>query len=90
MRNKILSSHAGPLVAVILNLLMAYCIYFIARVAYLLENYSFFKQGLDWQGMVAAFQGGVVFDSSAIMYTLALYILLMLLPLHCKENGTYH
>ena len=90
MRNKILSSHAGPLVAVILNLLMAYCIYFIARVAYLLENYSFFKQGLDWQGMVTAFQGGVVFDSSAIMYTLALYILLMLLPLHCKENGTYH
>ena len=90
MRNKILSSHAGPLVAVILNLLMAYCIYFIARVAYLLENYSFFKQGLDWQGIVTAFQGGVVFDSSAIMYTLALYILLMLLPLHCKENGTYH
>ena len=42
MKNKILSSHAGPLVAVILNLLMAYCIYFIARVAYLLENYSFF------------------------------------------------
>lgn len=90
MKNKILASHFGPLVAVVANLIIAYAVYFIARIAYLLENYSIFKQGLDWQGLVDAFKGGMTFDSSAIMYTLALYILLMLLPLHSKENSSYH
>lgn len=90
MKNKILSSSCGPLVAVVLNLFIAYGAYFIARVAYLLENYSIFMQGLDKQGLVDAFKGGLMFDSSAIMYTLVLYIVLMLFPLHFKENKTWH
>lgn len=90
LKNKILSSHFGPLVAVVCNLLMAYVVYSIARVAYLLENYSIFKQGLDTNGLIAAFKGGIMFDTSAIMYTLALYIAMMLLPLHLKERHTYH
>ena len=31
-----------------------------------------------------------MFDSSAIMYTCSLYIAMMILPLHLKENRTYH
>lgn len=89
-KNKILSSYLGPVVAVLINLLIAYAVYFIARVVYLLENYNIFKQGLDGQGLIDAFKGGFMFDSSAIMYTMVLFILLMLLPLHSKENRTYH
>ena len=90
MRDKILASRFAPLVAVVCNLVMAYVVYFVARVVYLLENYSIFRQGLDASGLVAAFQGGLVFDSSAIMYTCSLYVLMMLLPLHIKEQPGYH
>ena len=90
MKNKILKSPFAPIVAVVLNLLMAYAVYFVARVAYYLENHSIFSQGLDASGLASAFQGGFMFDSSAIMYTCALYILMMLLPLHLKERPGYH
>ena len=90
MKNKILSSRFATLLALVLNLLMAYVIYFVARVVYLLENYSIFTQGLDSQGMQNVFQGGFMFDSSAIMYTCSLYIIMMLLPLHLKERPGYH
>ena len=39
-RHKILSSRFAPLVALVANLFMAYVVYFLARVVYLLENYS--------------------------------------------------
>jgi phosphoglycerol transferase MdoB-like AlkP superfamily enzyme len=87
---KFLASRFAPLVAVVCNLLMAYVLYFVARVVYLLENYSIFKQGLDTSGIVSAFKGGMMFDSSAIMYTCSLYIAMIILPLHHKENSTYH
>ncbi len=90
MKRKILTSPFAPLVAVVCNLFIAYVVYFIARVAYLLENYSIFSQGLDAGGLMTAFKGGVMFDSSAIMYTCVLYIVLMLLPLHLKERLGYH
>ena len=87
---KFLTSRYAPLVAVVCNLFMAYVLYFVARVVYLLENYSIFKQGLDSSGLASAFKGGMMFDSSAIMYTCSLYIAMMILPLHLKENRTYH
>ena len=90
MKNKILTSRFATLVALALNLIMAYIIYFIARVAYLLENYSIFSQGLDTNGLFSAFQGGLMFDSSAIMYTCSLYIAMMILPLQLKERPAYH
>jgi phosphoglycerol transferase MdoB-like AlkP superfamily enzyme len=77
-------------VAVVCNLLIAYAVYFVARVVYLLENYSIFSQGLDSSGLLGVFRSGLVFDSSAIMYTCALYIVMMLFPLHLKERQGYH
>ena len=90
MKNKILSSWFGPVVAVVCNLAIAYVVYLVARIAYLLENYSVFTQGMDSSGIVNAFKGGFMFDSSAIMYTMSLYIVMMLLPLHLKERRGYH
>ena len=90
LKEIIFTSPFAPLAAVVWNLFIAYAIYFIARVAYFLENYGIFSQGLKGQALVDAFKGGFMFDSSAIMYTCVLYIILMLLPLHLKENRTYH
>ena len=87
---KVMTSPFAPLVAVVCNLLIAYIIYFVSRIAFYLENYSIFSQGLQGKALADAFAGGVVFDSSAIMYTCALYIIMMLLPLHLKERSAYH
>ena len=36
------------------------------------------------------FTGGLLFDTSAILYTNVLYIVMMLFPLHWKENNVWH
>ena len=83
---RLLESYASPLLALLLNLLLAYVVYFIARVAYLLDNWNVFAEGLSWE----VWQGGLVFDTSAILVTNIPYIVLMLLPLHWKEGRLWH
>ncbi len=90
IKHRVMTSPLAPLVAVVCNLLIAYAIYFIARMAFYLENYGIFSQGLQGKALADAFAGGLAFDTSAIMYTCALYIIMMLLPLHLKERRTYH
>lgn len=79
-----------PMAALVMNLLLAYTVYGIARIAYLLENYSFFSEGLDFSHLFNLLLGGLKFDTSAIVYTNALYIFLMLFPLWQKETAFYH
>lgn len=70
--------------ATVWNLLLVYIIYQIARWEYFLENTSFMDYTSD------VFKGGLIFDNSAIVYTNALYILLMLFPWHKKNHKLYH
>ena len=35
------------------------------------------------------FKGAILFDSSAILYTNAIYAVMMLIPLHCKETKVW-
>lgn len=79
--NKWLYSYASPLLATLLNIVMAYVVYAITRLAYLLDNWSYFPSGMSMEML----WGGLVFDTAAIMMTNSLYIVLMLLPLHWKE-----
>ena len=74
----------APAVAVVWNLLLAFIVYQIARYAYYLENTDYLTYTSD------IFRGGLVFDTTAILYTNALYIVMMLFPLHWKENAVYH
>ena len=75
--------------AMLCNLVIAYILYFLARIIYLLENYSYFGQGLSFSHLIEMLGGGLVFDTSAILVTNIPYIVLMLLPWHRKENNTY-
>jgi len=75
--------------AVVIDLLLAYLVYFLTRVAYLLENWTYF-QNLTSSELLNIFSGGLLFDTSAIFYTNALWILMVLLPLHWKETAAYH
>lgn len=69
----------------ILNLALVYVTYEICRFAYLLENWSALSAHLTWGSLGDVLHGGWMFDTSAILYTNALYIFLMLMPLHYKE-----
>ena len=80
----------SPLAATLCNLLLAYAMYFLARIIYLLENWSYFTQGLTTSHLSEMLGGGLVFDTSAILVTNALYIVMMLFPLHQKETRAWH
>ena len=79
-----------PLVAVAANLLLAYVVYFVARVAYLAENYSYFSPAISAKSIGELLTGSLVFDTSAILVTNIPYIVLMLLPWHGKEQQWWH
>lgn len=89
-KNLMRQSLLSPLIAVLLNLALAFVIYFLCRVTFLLVNYGAFAGNMSLAHLWEMFRGGMVFDASAIMYTNALYIVLMLLPLHIKETPVYH
>ena len=86
MKSRIKISALG---AVVINLLLLYFAYGITRLAFLLENYSTYEHVSSSPKFWDIFWGGVYFDTSAIAYTNALYILLVLLPLHLKENAKW-
>lgn len=78
----------GPL-ALVANLLLIYVCFGLCRVLFLCVNYSYFPD-LTMAHFFEIYEGGLAFDTSAILYTNALYVLLILFPLHYKENKTYH
>ncbi|MBO4565129.1 MAG: LTA synthase family protein [Bacteroidaceae bacterium] len=83
---KIKQSYISSPLAFVCNLAMVYVVYGICRLAYLFENWSVLSAGFDSLSFWEAFKGCWLFDTSAILYTNALYAVLMLLPFHIKEN----
>ena len=79
-----------PLLAVIGNLAIAYVVYFIARLVFLAENWGLYAEGMTASHLMELLQGGVVFDTSAILYTNVLWVVMVLFPVSRKENPTYH
>lgn len=79
-------SSAGAMIG---NLLLAYIAYMACRIIYVAENWGIFSDGMDELSLWSMFKGAVMFDTSAILYTNALYALLMLLPLHWKESRAW-
>ncbi|MBQ7687503.1 MAG: sulfatase-like hydrolase/transferase [Bacteroidaceae bacterium] len=75
--------------AFVCNLAMVYLVYGICRLAYLFENWSVLSAGFDALSFWEAFKGCWMFDTSAILYTNALYAVLMLIPLHFKETKVW-
>ena len=70
--------------AIVWNLMMVFQMYQVARTGYWLEN----TQYLHYTKEVLL--GGLVFDTSAILYTNVLWVLMMLFPWYRKENNVYH
>jgi phosphoglycerol transferase MdoB-like AlkP superfamily enzyme len=45
---------------------------------------------MEWSHLLEMFRGGVMFDTSAILYTNALWVVMVMFPLHLKERPVYH
>ena len=86
-RIQLQKSFVSNIIAFIYNLLLVYVVYGVCRLAYLFENWSVISDGFDTLSFVEALKGCWMFDTSAILYTNALYALLMLVPLHWKERN---
>lgn len=76
--------------AVLINLGIVYVLYMVTRIAFVLENWNTLSVGWDQLSMWELFAGSLRFDSSAILYTNWLWIILMLLPIHTKERPWWH
>ena len=81
---QIFSKSYSQILATGWNLLLIYFVYQIARYEYYLLNTDYLNYTSD------VFWGGLMFDTSAIIYTNILYIVLMLFPWHRKEHRKYH
>ena len=90
MNRKMAFSYLSPLLSMLLNLLLVYVVYFIARMTFLAENWNFYADNLSWPHLIEMLRGGVMFDTSAILYTNALWIVMVLFPLPMKETKKYH
>ena len=77
-----------PLACVLLNLGLAYIVYFVARMAFYFENHSLYAN-IGWSHFMELLRGGVMFDTTAILYTNALWVVMVLFPLPLRPHAVY-
>lgn len=82
------SAISAPL-AFVCNIFWVYVSYALCRLVYLLCNWSAFSEGIGDLSVADVLTGCWLFDTSAILYTNALYALMMLFPLHLKERDAW-
>lgn len=78
-----------PLIALMADLLLAFAVYMLARFVFLWENWSLFAEGMTGGHLLELLRGGLAFDTTAILYTNVLWVVMVLLPLPQKENHVY-
>ena len=70
----------SPPLALLCNLALAYLLYFLCRVVYILEFWDIYATGWGQLSVANLIRGSFVFDTSAILYTNLLYAAMILLP----------
>ena len=70
----------APPLALLCNLALAYLLYFLCRIVYILEFWDLYAAGWGQLSLANLLKGGFVFDTSAILYTHLVYAGLILLP----------
>ena len=77
------------LTALVWNTLWVYVAYALCRLAFVLVNHTTYPD-LTLSHAFHLFQSGIIFDTSAILYTNALLLLFFLFPLHYKEKHGFY
>lgn len=81
--------HLDNIMALAWNMLMVYAAYFLCRLLFYLVNLGMYGD-IGFTHVVGLFGAGEIFDTSAILYTNAIIIILFLFPLHWKESKVYY
>ena len=71
------------------NTLLVYVAYTLCRLVFVWVNSGMYE-GVSAGHWMELFGAGLIFDTSAILYSNALFVLLLLLPLPWKENRRYY
>lgn len=74
------------LTALLLNTTLAYAALMVCRMIFVLTNYKHFSGTIGEDTLISLIKGAVLFDTSAVCYLNALYLLCLLFPLHYKEG----
>lgn len=73
------------LAATAINIAIVYLVFALCRIIFYLYNKSYFPD-LDWGNAGMILKGGLVFDTSGIVYVNLAYIAAMLIPLPWREK----
>ncbi|MDR2848198.1 MAG: LTA synthase family protein [Bacteroidales bacterium] len=76
------------LLSTVYNLLVVMALFMLCRVAFYLFNTAYFH-GMTAAHFIKLCAGGIQFDLTAVLYTGAVYCLLMLIPLPCRANNGF-
>ncbi len=83
MRNR----QSNVITAILWNIALAYIVLFICRIIFIAVNIGMYSDSLQNNDLWQMFTGALRFDTSAVCYMNALYILCLLFPLHYKEGS---
>jgi len=76
--------------AALMNMLLAYVVFMLSRVAFFVENWSTFAPYMSWDLFWLELRGALKFDTSALLYLNSIYLALTLFPLHLKERQGFY
>lgn len=88
--NKFWSFVRTPFLSMLWNILLVYVGYMICRLVFIAYYWDQFRLILDAGSALNIFRGGLRFDTSGIIYTTSLYIILTMFPLHLKERKKFY
>lgn len=80
-------NHRHIAVALVCNIAVAYALLFICRLIFVAMNYGLYADMLVDNSTWQTAKGALLFDTSAVCYLNALYLLCLLFPLHYKEGN---
>ena len=79
-----------PIIALLSNLLVVYLLFTLCRIVFVLTNWGLYADTMTTGHLFSLFGAGIIFDTTAILYTNAAIILAILFPLHWKEKENYY
>ncbi|MBR6250476.1 MAG: LTA synthase family protein [Bacteroidales bacterium] len=88
MKKNIFKSY--PILSLLANLAIVYILFTLCRLVFLLNNWGMYADTMTLGHALYLFSVGIMFDTTAILYTNLLVVVLMLLPLHWKECTAFH
>lgn len=88
--NKLKNTLLANVGALLCNLALVYVCYTLCRLVFLLVNWKTFGGQMDAAYLLDLFGAGLIFDTTAILYSNVLFILLFLFPLHWKERKGFY